>query len=60
MNLRDIAREAWIEKSKQTEDTDECWQSAIEAVLKAVAINMRFSIGPLNTDKILKMKKEDL
>ena len=60
MNLRDIARTAWTEKSNSTEDTDECWQAAIEAVLKEVAINMRFSIGPLNTDKILKMRKEDL
>ena len=60
MNLRDIARNAWLEKSKITEDTDECWQTAVEAVLKEVAVNMRFHIGPLNTDKILKMRKEDL
>lgn len=60
MNLRDIARTAWLEKSKITEDTDECWQAAVEAVLKEVAVNMRSHIGPLNTDKILKMRKEDL
>ena len=29
MNLRDIARTAWTEKSKITEDTDECWQAAL-------------------------------
>ena len=60
MNLRDIARTAWLEKSKTTEDTDECWQAAVEAVLETVAASMRFHIGPLNTDKILKLKKEDL
>ena len=60
MNLRDIARTAWLEKSKITEDTDECWQAAVEAVLKEVAVHMRVYIGPLNTDKILKMRKEDL
>jgi len=59
MNLRDIAREAWTEKSKATEDTDECWQAAVDAVLKAVAIKMRFYIGPMNTDTLLKLKKEE-
>ena len=59
MNLRDIARDAWLEKSKTTEDTDECWQAAVEAVLKEVAIKMRFYIGPMNTDKLLKLRKEE-
>lgn len=59
MNLRDVARTAWIEKSQETEDTDQCWQASVEAVLKEVAIEMRFYIGPMNTDKILKMGNVD-
>jgi len=37
MNLRDIAREAWTEESFESEDTDECWQACVEAVLKVVS-----------------------
>lgn len=60
MNLRDIAREAWIERSKQTEDTDECWQASIEAVLETVGSKIRFYSGPLVKDMIVKLGKENL
>lgn len=60
MNLRDIARTAWTEKSNSTDDTDECWQAAIEAVLETVGSGVRFYAGPIIKDLIIKMGKEDL
>ena len=55
MNLRDIARTAWTEKSNSTDDTDECWQAAIEAVLAVVGEKVRFYAGPLIKDLVIEM-----
>tara|TARA_R110000868_G_scaffold20038_1_gene85338 strand:- start:13 stop:210 length:198 start_codon:yes stop_codon:yes gene_type:complete len=55
MNLRDIARTAWLEKSKTTEDTDECWQAAVEAVLAVAGGKVKFYAGSLVKDLVVDM-----